>query len=250
MKFKHKVVVITGSSQGIGKAVALKFANKGAKLVINSRNSVAKGEATVEEIEALGGRAIYVQGDLSKPEDVSHLFQETVSAFGTIDILINNAGNPAAIAFDKLTKDTFLEAINDNLTSTVLCCVEASKIMKENGSGSIINTSSMRGIDHVGGAGIMGYSVAKAGINMLTKTLAKELVGSNITVNAVAPGYVSSEYIESFSDEVKQRWLANIPIGRFITPEEIADSYLFLAESAGITGAILLVDGGFTLKMP
>ncbi len=248
MKFKHKVVVITGSSQGIGKAVALKFAQQGANIVINSRSSIAKGEAAVEEIKALGSRAIYVQGDLSKPEAVDHLFQKTLNTFGTVDILVNNAGNPAAVSFDKITKDVFLEAINDNLTSTVLCCVEASKIMKENGSGSIINTSSMRGIDHVGGAGIMGYSVAKAGINMLTKTLAKELVESNITVNAVAPGYVSSEYIESFSDEVKQRWLANIPIGRFITPEEIADSYLFLAASTAITGTVLLVDGGFTLS--
>jgi len=248
MKFKHKVVVITGSSQGIGKAVALKFAQQGANIVINSRSSIAKGEAAVEEIKALGSRAIYVQGDLSKPEAVDHLFQKTLNTFGTVDILVNNAGNPAAVSFDKITKDVFLEAINDNLTSTVLCCVEASKTMKENGSGSIINTSSMRGIDHVGGAGIMGYSVAKAGINMLTKTLAKELVESNITVNAVAPGYVSSEYIESFSDEVKQRWLANIPIGRFITPEEIADSYLFLAASTAITGTVLLVDGGFTLS--
>ncbi|HDY86704.1 MAG TPA: SDR family NAD(P)-dependent oxidoreductase, partial [bacterium] len=144
MKFKDKVVLITGSSDNIGKATAIKFAKEGAKIVINSIKNIAGGEAVAEEIKISGGEAIYVKADVSKQEGVDQLFGETLQAFNTLDILINNAGRAVSVPFLKTTEEHWLDLLRCNFLSTVLCSKEAAKIMLQKGSGKIINTSSVR----------------------------------------------------------------------------------------------------------
>lgn len=249
MTLKGKVALVTGSSTGIGEAVAMKLADKGVCVVINSRSSTASGSEVAKKINAQGGSAIYIQADVSNPNDVSRLFSEVESKFHKLDILINNAGGSVASPFHELTKEKWIQAMNDNLTSAVLCSIEASALMKKNGGGFIVNTSSARGLDYLGFEDIMAYSAAKAGVNNFTKTLAKELAPFNITVNAVAPGFVKTNYIDRATNELKQKWLEQIPINRFIEPTELAEAYIFLCSSTVITGTILIVDGGFSLKL-
>lgn len=248
MILRDKVAVVTGSSTGIGRAVAIKFAEHGAKLVVNSKTSVSGGQAVVEEIKKLGREAIYLQADVTQPEQVENLFRQTLAAFGRVDILVNNAGVAGGMPFLESTKEHWLQALEANFLTAVLCSREAAKIMIEQGGGKIINTSSVRGIGHTGREGIMGYSAGKAAMINFTKTLAKELAPS-ITVNTVAPGFVHTAYMDRVSEEMKANWLQHIPLKRFIMPEEIAEAFLFLASSDIVTGEVLVADGGFTLKI-
>lgn len=249
MRFADKVVLITGSSSGIGKATALRFAEEGAKLVVNSRKNIDGGQQVVEEIKALGQEAIYVQADVSEPDQVDYLFKQLMENFGRLDVLMNNAGSTVGMPFLESTKDHWIESINGNLITAVLCSIEAAKIMRKNSSGgSIVNTSSIRGLDVAGREGIMAYSAAKAAIVNFTKTLAKELA-PDITVNAVAPGFVYTHNYDSMSTELREQFLSNTLIKRFIETREIADAYLYLAETRVVTGEVIVVDGGFNLKL-
>lgn len=248
MNLQNKVVVVTGSSSGIGKAVAEAFAKQGAKVIINSKSNREGGEAVANAINANGGNAFHIQSDLSNAENVKEFFSRIIAHYKTVDVLINNAGRTVPQSFELTEKQHWLDTFDDNLIPTILCSKEASKIMKSHGSGSIINTSSVRGIDHTGREGIMAYSAAKAAINNFTRTLAKELA-PKITVNAVAPGFIHTPYLDKVTEEMKLNWLKLIPLNRFIEPEEIANSYVFLALSPYITGTILIADGGFTLKI-
>lgn len=245
---ENKVVVITGSASGIGQAAALKFAKAGAKIVVNARSNVAGGESVVREIEQLGSEAIFVQGDLSDPDTVKSLFDTTLKTFGTVDILINNAGVASGMPFLETSKEYWVDAFNHNFFSAVLCAQEAAKIMLEKGEGKIINTSSVRGIAHSGREGLMAYSAAKAALINFTKTLAKDLA-PNITVNAVAPGFVYTPNYDNFPQELKDAFMAATPIHRFIRVDDIADAFLYLATANSVTGEVLVVDGGFTLKL-
>lgn len=246
MGLDGQVVLVTGSSRGIGEAVASAFARRGARVVINSATDLDGGARAVEKIEAGGGTAHYVQADASEPADVDRLFTAAEQKFGAVDILINNAGVAEGMAFADATKEHWMRMLNVNLLSVVLCSQRAAGPMLQRGSGVIINTSSIRGFDANGREGIMAYSAAKAAVNNLTRTLAKELAPS-VRVNAVSPGFVATSYMDRVSDELKTSWLDAIPLHRFITAPEIADAYLFLAESPGATGTILTVDAGFTL---
>lgn len=248
MDIKGKVAIVTGSSSGIGKAIALLFAREGARIVVNSRSNTAGGMAVVEQITQEGGQAIYVQGDLSDEQAVLELFRQTLDRFGTVDILINNAGTSAGQPFLQATAEAWLKSLNNNLISAVLCSREAAKIMLEKGHGAIINTASVRGLEHTGREGIMAYSASKAGLINFTKTLAKQLA-PKIMVNAIAPGFVWTPPYEKMSREQIEGFANAALIKRFIQPEEIAESYLFLARSEIITGEVLVVDGGFTLKI-
>lgn len=245
---KDKIVIITGSSSGIGRATALKFAQAGADVVVNSRSNVAGGQEVVEAIEKLGQRAIYVQADLAEPDQVKALFETTLSTFGTVDILINNAGVSVGKPFLDTTKEFWLKAFNDNFFGAVLCSQEAARIMLKKGKGKIINTSSVRGIGHTGREGIMAYSAAKAALINFTKTLAKELA-PNITVNAVAPGFVYTPNYDNFPQELKEAFIIATPLKRFIQVDEVADAFMYLASTDVVTGEVLVVDGGFTLKL-
>jgi 3-oxoacyl-[acyl-carrier protein] reductase len=245
MDLKNKTVVVTGSSSGIGEAVAKEFAKHGAMLIVHSKSNKQGGEKVVKEIIANGGKAKHIQADLTMEEDVSSFFNQIKSICGSIDVLINNAGRTVPQDIYNTTKEHWQVSLDTNLLSTVICCKEAIKIMT---SGAIINTSSIRGLEHTGREGIMAYSAAKAAINNFTKTLAKEL-SPNISVNAVAPGFVRTPYIDTVSDELINNWMELIPINRFIKTEEIAKVYTFLASSPFITGSIIVADGGFTLKI-
>lgn len=247
MKLKDKVVLITGSSNNIGKATAIKFAKEGAKIVVNSIKNTAGGEAVAEEIKVSGGEAIYVRADVSKQEGVDKLFGETVQAFNTLDILINNAGRAVSVPFLETTEEHWLDLLRCNFLSTVLCSKEAAKIMLHNGSGKIINTSSVRGIQHTGRESIMAYSAAKAAVINFTKTLAKELA-PKISVNAVAPGFVYTTSYDNMPRQLKDAFINSTLIKRWINVNEIADAFLYLANAEAVTGEVLVVDGGFTLK--
>lgn len=248
MQFENKVVLITGSASGIGKAVALRFAEEGAQLIINSKNNTVGGQEVVEHIQSIGGDAIYIQADVSDPISVQALFSQIKERFGQLDVLINNAGSTIGLPFLETTKAHWMEALNTNLMTAVLCSIEATKMMQEQMEGSIINTSSIRGLEVSGRKGIMAYSAAKAALINFTTTLAKELA-PDITVNAVAPGFVNKPAYNSFSDEQKHEFLDGTLIKRFIEPHEIADAYLYLAGTPVITGEVLVVDGGFRLKL-
>lgn len=247
MSLSNQVALITGSSRGIGKAIALLFAREGAKVVVNCKDNIEEAQKVVNAIEKSGGQAIYVKADVSQEDDVIRMFDETQKKFGDITILVNNAGYTEPKTFLETDKAHWLRQLNDNFIGAVLCSQQAVKIMQKNKKGSIINTSSIRGINHAGREGLIAYSAAKAAVNNFTKTLAKQ-VAPDIQVNAVAPGFVWTDNYEKFSKELQESLIAGTYLGRFIQPAEVAQAYLFLAQSKVTTGEILVVDGGFTLK--
>lgn len=247
MDFQDKVIIITGASSGIGKATALRFAIEKARIVVNFKSNLSGATEVVEEIIQLGSQALLVQADVSEPSQVKRLFDEVSKGFGTVDILINNAGVTLGKPFLETTKEDWLQVFEANLFSTVLCSQEAIKIMSQKGSGKIINTASIRGIEHTGRQGIMAYSAAKAAVINFTKTLAKE-VAPNITVNAVAPGFVYTPNYEAMPEETTKEFIEQTLIKRFISDREIAEAFIYLAGANAVTGEVLVVDGGFTLK--
>jgi NAD(P)-dependent dehydrogenase (short-subunit alcohol dehydrogenase family) len=261
MTLQGKVVIVTGSSRGIGRAVALAFAARGAKVLVNSATDVAGGQDVMAAIASEGGTARYVQADVSDPHQVEGMFDEAQTALGLVDVLVNNAGFLAQEASQtESTKERWLRMLNVNLLSTVACSMCAARTMAERG-GSIINTSSAvtgrivpwqltRGFDAIALEGMVAYSAAKAAVNDFTKTLAKQLAPA-VRVNAVAPGFVATPIAMSMMDgmdeDLRKSWLGHIPLRRAIDLAEIASSYIYLAEAAYLTGTILTADAGFTL---
>ncbi|MFI5938318.1 SDR family NAD(P)-dependent oxidoreductase [Actinoplanes sp. NPDC051494] len=245
MTLSGQVALVTGSSRGIGRAVAAALAARGARVVVNSRTDPAEGEAVVQEIIRAGGDAAYVRADVAVEDQVETLFDRAETLFGPVGILVNNAGVTESMPFAETTADYWQRSMNVNFLSTVLCSRRAAAAMAGRG-GTIINTSSIRGFDANGREGIMGYSAAKAALNNFTRTLAKELA-PQVRVNAVAPGFVATSYMDRVSEEQKRQWLDVIPLRRFITAEEIAGVFVFLAETPFLTGTIINADAGFTL---
>jgi len=241
-----QVAIVTGASRGIGRAIALFLANEGAKVVVNYANSSQAADALVAEIQDHGSEAIAQQADVSQPEQVDQLIKATMDQWGRVDVLVNNAG---------ITKDTLLlrmkledwQAVIDlNLTGVFLCTKAIAKIMLKQKSGRIINIASVAG--QMGNPGQANYSAAKAGVIGFTKTVAKELASRGITVNAVAPGFITTDMTANISAE---GILAYIPLGRYGTPEEIAGMVRFLAAdpaAAYITGQVFNVDGGMVMS--
>ncbi|OGD33794.1 hypothetical protein A2988_05005 [Candidatus Azambacteria bacterium RIFCSPLOWO2_01_FULL_46_25] len=247
MELKNKVVLITGSSSGIGKATALRFAKEGCKLVINYHKNRKGGEETLKGIRKIGSEAILVKADISKPKEIEKLFKIAFKKFRRIDILINNAaltGDTRREFLDTPPKK-ILEVINTDLISVMICSQHAVKIMRKRG-GKILNTSSIRGIDYAGSTGSMVYAAAKAGVNSFTKTLAKK-VAPTILVNAIAPGHVKTRAYDGRKPADIKNLINKTYLKRFITPEEIADAFVFLAKNDAITGQVITVDAGRTL---
>jgi len=242
-QLKGKVALVTGSSTGIGRAVALLFAAEGADVIITSNASVEDGKKVLDEMNSLGSNSMYISADLTKKECVDALFENIKERYGKLDVLVNNAGRTFNVPFDKIDQSSFSRDIDVNLTSALLCSQAAVKIMSK---GSIINTASIRGLSESGRPGIMGYCAAKAALISLTKNLAMELA-PNIFVNAVAPGFVYTNYMNTVTEDMKNKWIEQIPIKRFIQPEEIAKVYLMLATSNIFTGSVITPDGGYTL---
>ena len=242
---QDKVAIVTGASRGIGKATALALATQGARVVVNyARNSEA-ADAVVAEITSAGGEAIAISADVSQADAVDEMVKQTKEKFGTIDILVNNAGITRDTLLLRMKPEDWQAVINLNLTGVFLCCKAVSKLMLKQKSGRIINISSVAGV--MGNPGQANYSAAKAGVIGLTKTLAKEFASRNVTVNAVAPGFIETDMTEGLQAE---EILKAIPLHRYGKPEEIADMICFLAGSTAsnyITGQVFNVDGGMVI---
>lgn len=246
MKIKDSVVLITGSSSGIGEATALRFAQEGAKVVVNYHINKDGGEAVLAKVKEYSPDSILVQADISKPADVTRLFKTVTDTFGRLDILVNNG----AIGTDKVpfmdaSYHDMKEMIDTDLTSVLMCSQQAALIMQRQGSGKILNTGSIRGWEHGGRAPV--YAAAKAAVHSFTRTFAKQ-VAPDIQVNAVAPGFVKTRSYDVMSPEQIQGFLDQTYLKRWVTTGEIADTFIFLAQNDGMTGQILYVDAGFTLK--
>lgn len=255
LKFKGKVVLVTGSSTGIGRATALEFAKEGAAVVVNCAKSVDKARKVVKEIETLGGNAIFIQADISNENKVKRMVQQVVKKLGRIDILVNNAGVGFQSTFLELSAANFQKTINVNLIGTFLCLKYAAKEMLNNGHnssknrGKIINVSSIRGLENCARKDMIDYSAAKAGVISLTKSLSKELTPFGININAVAPAITKTDLIKNLSLEAQQRAVEGALVKRMAEPEEIAKAILFLAseEANYIAGEVLVIDGGYNL---
>lgn len=239
-----KVALITGATRGIGKQIAITLAKEGFDIAVNYRTANDSLNETIKEIESYGVRCIGVQGDVSAFEDCENMTKQVIEKFERIDVLVNNAGITKDMLFIRMKEEDFKQVIDVNLMGTFNMTKNVSQYMVKQRSGRIINISSIVGID--GNAGQANYSASKAGIIGLTKSLAKELAGRNILVNAIAPGFIETDMTSVLKDDVKTNILNSIPLKREGKPEEVANVVKFLAsdDSSYITGQVISVDGG------
>lgn len=244
-----KIALITGSSQGIGRATAECLAQSGADIVINYRSKASVAAEVQAYIEGLGRRCVAIRADVSLEEDVLRLFAEANEALGPVTILVNNAGTTRDKLILQMSLADFEYVVDTNLRSTFLCTKAALRGMMKARWGRIVNISSPAAL--LGAAGQGNYSASKAAIIALTLTTAREMASRNITANAIAPGFIPTELTSTLTDQQRQYLLDNTPMGRFGTPEEIAAAINFLCspEAAYITGQILCVDGGMAMRI-
>lgn len=243
MKLKDRIAVITGGSQGFGKAMAEEFSKEGAWVIIVNRTA-EKGAETAGEITGRGGKASAIAADVSIIEDVINLVERVTEEFGRIDILINNAGIIRPAMLHKMTADQWEEVIRINLTGYFNCLNQVSKVMISQKSGRILNISSVAG--ERGTIGQINYGAAKAGVHGLTKSAAKELARFGITVNAIAAGLFKTAMSDRMPEDLKEKAIKEIPLGRLGEPWELARLALFLVsdDAAYITGQIVGINGG------
>lgn len=244
---KGKVAIVTGAGRGIGKAIAEKLASEGAKLILNYRSSIVSIEELVKDLRIAGTEVIPVCADISLEEDAKRLIETANTEFGRIDILVNNAGITKDGLMLRMTEEQFSSVIDTNLKGSFFCMKYASQYMMKQREGRIVNMSSIVGIS--GNAGQINYAASKAGLLGMTKSAAKELAGRNITVNAVAPGFIRTDMTEGLKDSIKEACIANIPLKRFGEVKEVAEAVCFLVSDAAryITGQVLQVDGGMLM---
>ncbi|API93854.1 3-oxoacyl-[acyl-carrier-protein] reductase [Virgibacillus pantothenticus] len=242
-----KNALVTGASRGIGRAIALELAKQGANVAVNYAGSEAKAEAVVNEIQQLGRQAVKIQADVADEVDVKAMTKEVVSQFGTLDILVNNAGITRDNLLMRMKEAEFDEVINTNLKGVFICTKAVTRQMMKQRSGKIINVASIVGVS--GNPGQANYVAAKAGVIGLTKTTAKELASRNIHVNAVAPGFISTDMTDALSEEQHKDMLTMIPLQRLGAPEDVAKVVRFLASEDAdyITGQTIHIDGGMVM---
>jgi len=244
MKFTGHVAIITGSSRGIGRAIAIELAKGGASVVINNDKNVQEALETVDAIKKLGQKAIYFRADVSNVKEAAEMFEVTMKEYGKVDILVNNAG---------IIKDAFLEGMNDEdwhsvvsiiLTGTYNCTKLAVGLMKQQMYGRIVNITSVVG--QMGNIGQANYAAAKAAVIGFTKTVARECARYGITVNAVSPGFIETAMLKKIPADVVPKILRQIPLGRFGKPEEVAKLVVYLAsdDASYITGQVFNINGG------
>lgn len=244
MNAEKKIAIVTGASRGIGRAIALELAAKGAFVIINYNGSKEKAEAVKAEIISLGGEAETSQCNVADFDACAAFIKEIVKTYGRIDILVNNAGITRDGLLMAMSEEDFCKVLDTNLKGTFNCIRHAARQMIKQRSGRIVNMASVVGIG--GNPGQANYAASKAGVIGLTKTAAKELASRGITVNAIAPGFIRTDMTDVLSDKVKEETLKNIPMGAFGEPEDIAKAAAFLTspEAKYITGQVLCVDGG------
>jgi 3-oxoacyl-[acyl-carrier protein] reductase len=245
--FKDKIVLVTGGSRGIGRAIALEMGKRGATVVVNFRSSEAEANTVLEEIKASGGNGMIYKADVADADAVDEMLKTVIKEYGQLDVLVNNAGVTRDNVIMMLKPEDFDVVIDTNLRSAWLCCRAASRQMMRKRTGRIINITSVVGI--AGNGGQTNYSASKAGLIGLTKSLAKELASRNVTVNAVAPGFIATDMTAELDPAMKETALSHIPLGRMGAPEDVAKAVAFLAsdDAAYITGQVLIVDGGMLM---
>ncbi len=243
----EKAALVTGASRGIGRATAIALAKKGYAVAVNFAGNEAAAEEVKAAIEADGGVAIIVKGDVSKSEDVDNVFAEVKKEFGRLDVLVNNAGITRDGLLLRMKEENWDAVIDTDLKSDFLTIKAAAPIMMKQRKGVIINISSVVGI--MGNIGQINYSAAKAGVIGMTKTAARELAARGIRVNAVAPGFIETSMTDVIPEKIKEGMIHSIPLGRMGQAEEVAAAVCFLAsdDAAYITGQVLKVDGGMVM---
>jgi 3-oxoacyl-[acyl-carrier protein] reductase len=242
-----KTALVTGGSRGIGRAIVLRLARQGADVAFSYRGNQVAAEATAAEVEALGRRAFAVQADAKSPEGAETLVKAVLDAFGKVDILVNNAGITRDDLIMRMKPEDWTDVLETNLFGAFWTLKACTRPMLKARSGRVINITSVSG--QAGQMGQANYSSAKAGLIGLTKAAARELASRGITVNAVAPGFVLTELTKDLPEALQAQITERTPLGRFGTPEEIADAVAFLAsdEAGYITGQVLAVDGGLVM---
>ena len=248
MDFTDKIAIVTGSSRGIGRAIALRLAAGGSTVVVNYVGNEAAAKEVVDQITGNSGEAIAVQADVRQPAEAQALIDTAKQAYGRIDILVNNAGTTRDTLLMRMSEDDWDVVLDTNLKGTFNCIKAVSRQMMRQRSGRIVNITSVAGIS--GNAGQANYASAKAGLIGLTKTVAKELGGRGITCNAVAPGLVPTDLTASLPQDLVDLAIERTPLGRTDTAEDIAAAVAFLAsdEASFVTGQILAVDGGLAIS--
>jgi 3-oxoacyl-[acyl-carrier protein] reductase len=243
-----KVALVTGGSRGIGRAIATTLAHAGATVVINYRGNAAAAAEVVTSLAEAERKAMAVQADVSQPDEVERLFKTIADTYGRLDILVNNAGVTRDTLLLRMKDTDFDTVIDTNLRGVFLCVRAALRPMTKARGGRIINITSVVGL--TGNAGQANYAAAKAGLIGLTKSVAREMASRNITVNAVAPGYIETEMTAHLSEQIRAAVLESIPLGRLGRPQDVADVVCFLASdtAAYITGQTITVDGGMVMQ--
>jgi len=247
MRLKDKIALITGSSRGVGRAVALGMAKEGAKVVVNYTSNEKAANEVVEAVENMGSKAVSVKADVARKEDAENLVETAIKTFGGLDVLVNNAGFTRPAMMMKMTEDQWDQVVDIHLKGAFLCSQAAALHMKEQNSGKIINVMSVAGL--VGTVGQINYSAAKGGILSMTKSIARELARYNVCANVISLGIVATDMTEKIrSDEkLKEIYMNRILLRRFAEAEDISPAFVFLASDGSnyITGQLLCVDGGY-----
>ncbi|MBO1199269.1 3-oxoacyl-[acyl-carrier-protein] reductase [Staphylococcus simiae] len=243
-----KSALVTGASRGIGKSIALQLADEGYNVAVNYAGSKDKAEAVVEEIKAKGVDSFAIQANVANPDEVKAMIKEVVSQFGSLDVLVNNAGITRDNLLMRMKEQEWDDVIDTNLKGVFNCIQKATPQMLRQRSGAIINLSSVVGA--VGNPGQANYVATKAGVIGLTKSAARELASRGITVNAVAPGFIVSDMTDALSDDLKEQMLTQIPLSRFGEDTDIANTVAFLASDKAkyITGQTIHVNGGMFME--
>ncbi len=247
MILQNQIAIVTGSTKGIGKEIALAFAREGATVIVSGRNA-ERAEHVVNEITSAGGTATAILADVSQMSDAQKLFKESMDAFGRVDILVNNAGITRDNLLMRMKEAEWDEVININLKGAFNCIKSVSRQMMKQRYGRIINITSVVG--QIGNAGQSNYAASKAGVIGLTKSVAKELASRNIICNAIAPGFIETEMTDVLDEETRATLMTQIPLGRLGDVKDVARAAVFLAgaDAAYITGQVINVDGGMVMS--